>query len=155
MTLSSQREATLLWRVLVLFLLIVGPRAWAQPKPQAAELEIMSELWSEKVTSEVPELHWAWDPFRRTPGYTVVIKKPNLPTLTLEAVVFDDKNPVAIVNGKPSHLGDRFGDFEIVKIGKNFILVKQGESVTEVTLPYVEGRKEEIFIQEAQSNETH
>ena len=60
---------------------------------------------------------------------------PAAPLPKLQGIVYDAANPVAIVNGKSVHAGDRVGDYKIVAIGRDRVAFKKADgSVTIVTL---------------------
>jgi len=61
-------------------------------------------------------------------------KKPSLPPSTLKGTIVGGENPVAIINGKFLRMGDWIGDYQVVRIDKNEVLLSAGnhEVVLEV-----------------------
>lgn len=61
-------------------------------------------------------------------------KKPSLPPSILKGTIVGGENPIAIINGKFFRTGDWIGDFQLVRIDKNEVLLSSGnhEIVLEV-----------------------
>ena len=61
-------------------------------------------------------------------------EKPSLPPSTLKGTIVGGENPVAIINGKFLRMGDWIGDYQVVRIDKNEVLLSAGnhEVVLEV-----------------------
>jgi len=50
-------------------------------------------------------------------------KKPSLPPSTLKGTIVGGENPVAIINGKFLRMGDWIGDYQVVRIDKDAVLL--------------------------------
>ena len=61
-------------------------------------------------------------------------KKLSLPPSALKGTIVGGENPVAIINGKFLRMGDWIGDYQVVRIDKNEVLLSAGnhEVVLEV-----------------------
>ena len=59
---------------------------------------------------------------------------PSLPPSVLKGTIVGGENPVAIINGKFFRMGDRIGDYQVVRIDKDEVLLSSGnhEIVLEV-----------------------
>ena len=53
-------------------------------------------------------------------------KKPSLPPSTLKGTIVGGENPVAIINGKFLRMGDWIGDYQVVRIDKDAVLLSAG-----------------------------
>lgn len=81
-----------------------------------------------------PQLEWGRSPFSKPPGVT--IEPREIIELKLEAILFDEKDPTAIINGKIVKKGSSVSDKGFVsEIGYNYVLVKEGISLRELTIP--------------------
>lgn len=83
--------------------------------------------------SKDPGLNWAADPFLKKPGFAV--KETELDDLKLEAVIWDRESPRAVVNGMGVSRGDRVHGKKVIKIGENYVVLEQEDSLMELTLP--------------------
>lgn len=80
-----------------------------------------------------PSLSWANDPFLKKPGFG--IKETDPSDFKLEAVIWDNTSPRAIVNGVGLRKGDYFMRKRVSKIGENYIVLEEEDSMVELTLP--------------------
>ncbi len=76
------------------------------------------------------QFFWGIDPFSKQPGFVKVDheKESPLDKLKLEAIIFEPKDPVAIINGVLVKQGDTIEDFVVEVIAANYIVVR-GERI--------------------------
>jgi len=55
------------------------------------------------------------------------VPPPPAPAPKVQGIVFDAANPIAIVNGKSVHVGDRIGEFQIKAITQNTVTFKKAD----------------------------
>ena len=84
------------------------------------------------------EFDWGADPFEKTPGFQQI--DPALAAtagiqMKLEAVIYDPKEPMAVVGGQPVGVGDEIGDKKVAVIGPNYVILEGQGSKLELTLP--------------------
>ena len=56
-------------------------------------------------------------------------KKPPPPPTSLKGTIIGGKKPIAIINGRFVHIGDRVGEYRVVRIDKNEVLLSSGGHV--------------------------
>ena len=93
-----------------------------------------------------PKLSWGGDPFLKKPGY--FIKEDNPDEWKLEAVLWDTKSPKAIVNGHSYSVGDSLDKGKIFRIGENYVLVEERDSIRELLIKPVSSLPSLIQIDE-------
>jgi len=98
------------------------------------ELESISDV-NLSYFSTMPNVGWGRDPFLKTPGFAKVDSKHHEDPPRLEAILFNDKNPTALVNGTVVSTGEYIEGKRVAKIGQNFILLEDFDSTIEVTIP--------------------
>lgn len=80
-----------------------------------------------------PRVPWTNDPFVRAPGF---VNDPGADEpYALGGILFDDEDPIAIINGRRVYVGDEVNGREVVDIGENWVILKRGGSEIELTLP--------------------
>ncbi len=77
------------------------------------------------------EKEWGRDPFVRQEFISKVVKAVNL---TLNGVLWDEKNPKAIVNEKTLVAGDTIYGYTVMEIRPRSILLRTGEKNIELTI---------------------
>ena len=80
-----------------------------------------------------PDLTWGRDPFGKKPGYGTETEAE--PSYTLTAIFADGNQSEAIINDQRVRVGDEIGWRFVEKIGTNYVLLSDGESTVEATLP--------------------
>jgi hypothetical protein len=87
------------------------------------------------------DLEWKKNPFVGlepvTPkGEPAPVRKGAAPTPTffLEGVLWDDRNPYAVVNGEVRGVGDKIGQYEVVEITRDSVTLRSGDEVLELKL---------------------
>lgn len=80
-----------------------------------------------------PQIPWAADPFRRVAGFVEV--KPIEEKFVLGGIVYDRNEPMAIVNGESVLVGDELDGRVVDSIGRNYVIMRKGDSLKEVVLP--------------------
>jgi hypothetical protein len=78
-----------------------------EPEPLAAEGADTERNWDDEVTEETIE------PYR--------------PTYRLEGIVWDEENPMAMVNGQIVNVGDWVGDAEVTSIETSTVILQEGD----------------------------
>jgi hypothetical protein len=54
-------------------------------------------------------------------------KKPPPPPTSLKGTIVGGKKPIAIINGRFVHVGEQVGEYRVVRIDKNEVLLSSGE----------------------------
>jgi len=119
----------------------------------AEELPIVGSKTTPKL-EETKDFNWGSDPFLKYPG---LFEDPN-PTqeiITLEAVLYNKKDPVAIVNGKAVSENSVISNYRVQKIGSNYVILQKGNTLKQLVLPQVEGPEstEPVFLRSISSEE--
>jgi hypothetical protein len=78
---------------------------------------------------------WGADPFQRKPGF-VEVESQGAP-LALEGIVSEHGENEAVISGMNVVKGDVIGHKTVESIGENYVLLGEGESLLELSLPYV------------------
>ena len=90
---------------------------------------------SDKYTyplNEKVKLTWGDDAFYQNAGF---IETPiEVEEVVLSAIIYDRKNPMAIVNGEAIKLNAMIGKRKVIKIGRKYILLQRGTSIIEVQM---------------------
>lgn len=100
---------------------------------QAESLELLSDRVADSEFREVPGFAWGQDPFARVPGFVAV--PPEKEDLKLQAVLHSSRDPAAVINGETLSKGDPIDRRYVKKIGKNFVLLEENDSLIELALP--------------------
>ena len=112
----------------------MSPAARAAEKPEKDErgFEVISEVDFGFLLTQ-PRFPWGEDPFLRKPGFAEVPKDQE--KFTLSGILFGQRFPLAVVNGKKVEEGDRIGSRLVKQIGPNFVILAGKNSEIELTLP--------------------
>lgn len=119
--------------LILLSLTILNP-SLAEAAPNfmhTPEGEVASDHISD--LSENPEFVWSMDPFLKLPGYSN-FSDPQEMKLEVQATMPDGEIPMAVVNDEVVHVGDKIGRKTVFRIGKDFVLLKENESIVEATI---------------------
>ncbi len=87
------------------------------------------------------EMPWGTDPFLKTPGFAHEKQEETLPVL--DGVVYSRTEPMAIINGESVLVGDRIDGRTVQSIGRNYVVLKKGDSLRELVLPPVDPEEED------------
>lgn len=94
-----------------------------------------------------PPLSWSKDPFQKTPGLAAPLPHPTTPKYVLEAVFSDGLEREALIDGRRVRTGDELGaDRFVSEIGENYVLLEDGESTLELSIPVQRSGWSEIEI---------
>ncbi len=83
------------------------------------------------------------DKFQRDPLFPLVspegrilnvFRNISLSEIRLEAIIYSPRNPCVIINDNIYKQGDRIGEYEIVKINEDKVLLKKGKRSFELIL---------------------
>lgn len=116
--------------------------AAAQESSEAAEAPVSSMAPVSDIDlahlSTPPQFAWGSNPFLRTPGFTAM--DPELDVISpdkfsLDAVIFDAEDPLAIVNGKTVGVGDRIQGLRVEAIGPSYVLIRGEGLFFELAVP--------------------
>lgn len=115
----------------------VGPVASPSPTPATAPVKKdFMPISDVDIThlKDPAQFFWGIDPFLRQPGFAKINEKEESPLdrLHLEAIIYEPKNPIAVINGKNVSQGDRFDDFIIETISKNSVVVRGDGFLSEI-----------------------
>ncbi len=120
--------------VALLILLVASP-----PRSDAdQDLDLILEVDVHLLDHEV-ELAWGEDPFLKTPGFAM--DQTPKRSLKLTSILYDEQNPLAVINGKGVSAHSIIEDYEVVTIGPNYVVLQSDSSLIELTLPAVNSRK--------------
>ncbi|MBF0360357.1 MAG: hypothetical protein HQK49_05060 [Oligoflexia bacterium] len=120
----------MVWKALTIFFVLITFSAHCTDNQ---EIEILYDFNSTFLNENI-EYKWGSDPFLKNAGYYHnKNKKP--PALILNAIIFDEINPLAIINGKLVRKNESFKGRRIREIGENYILLEQDNSIIELQLP--------------------
>lgn len=89
-------------------------------------------------------LSWENDPFLKKPGFT--LREADQDNLKLEAVIWDQNSPRAIVNGIGVKNGDKIQNKQVKKIGENYVVLEEGDSMMELAIPVKTSSNSESLI---------
>lgn len=96
------------------------------------EYEILSDIDLGFLLNQ-PKIPWGEDPFLRQAGFTIASSEDD--KFSLSGVLFGEKSPMAIINGKMVEEGAKIGSRFVKQIGPNFVILKKKNSEIELTLP--------------------
>jgi hypothetical protein len=115
-----------------LFLLIAAIQtpAWA-----SIELDPLVDVDPSYLSSDVT-VPWSGNPFRKVAGYAKIQAKEE--EFVLGGIVYNSSDPIAIVNDEEVGVGDMIGDRVVDTIGKNYVVLRKGDSLKELVLPPAE-----------------
>ena len=101
-----------------------------QGTAQALPVPAPAETPQEKTSKD--SVSWEKDPFNY--GREVTQTKVSGQSLKVKGVVWDEKNPYAIVDGKIVKQGDKIGTVEIIEIRKKSVVIKEDSQMYEIFL---------------------
>lgn len=104
------------------------------PGPVAQRLETVNDPDLSDLLIH-PVIPWGADPFRKIPGFAKVAEKQH--AYSLGGIVYNQAEPMAIINEEAVTIGDKIGDREVVSIGENYVILKKEDSLLELVLPPV------------------
>lgn len=116
-----------------LFAMLLIGTAQAQKPLSPEKFEVLSDRVADGDFREVPSFAWGQDPFVRVPGFVTVV--PEKEDLKLQAVLHSSRDPAAVINGETLSKGDPIERRFVRKIGKNFVLLEENDSLIELALP--------------------
>ena len=90
-------------------------------------IRVYDKLRKERV--ELWDREWGRDPFIPQQALATIIKAVNL---TLKGILWDEKNPKAIVNEKTLLVGDTLYGYTVVEIKPRSVVLKTGEKNIEL-----------------------
>lgn len=107
--------------------------------------EPISDLDTKHLSSD-PQWRWGGDPFQKVPGYHVGggVDEADVSKFTLGGIIFDKDHPLAIVNGRVVSVNAYVGPRQVVEIGKNYVVLENGDSRVELQLPPAKESRAEI-----------
>jgi hypothetical protein len=133
--------------VLITLVYLTNPMVVKAEEKDTLKLESISETDLSFFTSN-PKLPWGDDPFEKQPGYALVKAEEN--PFKLDGILYNKKEPIALINGKSLKVGERVKDRTVVSIGENFVVLKKKDSEIELVLPPIsENVNEELEYYEA------
>ncbi|NDG84650.1 MAG: hypothetical protein EBX52_06380 [Proteobacteria bacterium] len=113
-------------------LLIPGAGAAEKSEKDDKNFDVISDVDLGFLMTQ-PKFPWGEDPFLRKPGFADAGKDQE--KFTLSGILFGQRFPLAVVNGKKVEEGDRVGSRMVKQIGPNFVILKKKDSEIELTLP--------------------
>lgn len=127
------------------------------PETATSASEVKSEL---KPISDVdfsilnspPQFIWGFNAFLRKPGFAMIDPSTDLISpdkFSLEAILFDPVDPVAIINEQTVGLGDKIEGMEVDSIGANYVVLRGQGLLFELALPPVSESAHAIEIQDS------
>lgn len=129
-----EKLATTALIVIFVFLLILtlsrrkGTKAVSmEEKPKQIEQDIFG-IRMEKQAAPA-DMQWGRDPFSLTPD-----KQTETGTFQLSAVIWDETNPIAIINNEVVGIGQEIDGCQVIKINKDNVILKKGEEERVVEL---------------------
>ncbi len=83
-----------------------------------------------RAEEEVKPLVWGRDPFVLVETGAVERGAP----IALGGIIWDRKQPKAMINDEVYKIGDKIGNIEIIDIRKNSIIIKEDDKTREISL---------------------
>ena len=97
---------------------------------ESAEIILKAKNSSLKIKNEKLEKDWGRDPFS---GVVYSARGKDL-TLKFSGVLWDDKNPQALINGQIVQKNDFIGQYRVVQINKDSVILNDGLKDLELRL---------------------
>lgn len=126
---SVEKTVTIVLSVVFIFLLI---GSFSKPKKPIQQTDKKIEIPKDLAIPEeiVPaELDVAWG---RDPFIIPTVQLPKSVSMTVSAIVWDEKRPLANIDGEIVGVGQQIEGFKVIQINKTNVIVNNGEG--EVTL---------------------
>lgn len=111
--------------------------------PAAPETTVKATASQEKGLEKLPGAgitsgaYGRDDPFETAfyggSGYTA--ETPKEGAFILEGIIWDEKNPLAFINGKIVRVGKKIGGYEVVEIKVGRVKLQKGDEILELKIP--------------------
>lgn len=132
-------------KILMLAMLSMGIQIQAQQS--TVKLDAISDV-DTSALSTLPEIGWSKDPFQRTPGFAKRSELPAEKIPRLDAIIYSESNPSAILNGDVMSPGEYIYDRKLLEVGRNYVLLEEDNSIIELTLPPAKEISTQLEIKE-------
>lgn len=118
--------------VLIAFIFWAMKKIKSKPAVDASMQQTLPVLPQSIEPAAAPRQPVSW---KRCPfSGKIYADKPGNSDLRLAGVVWDEKNPQALINDRIVKEGDSIGNYKIMKIEKNRVIVTDGAKDTELLL---------------------